>query len=284
MDRRSRPEAIGPFTAPKARAASLVAGAPKSVNPRNQGQDNVIMASFSSGSNDRPPPPPGAAKIRRTEAVSLFEAGSPYAEAVVMQEKAPLAQDAAALVRERSPPRGDRRPLSKRNKSREDRAAARGAEDTYGQLRAKAMSARSKTVPAEVFIGEAPKRSRAVPPNQSALTRRAARTAAVKREASAPAEDRRVRTRGGAANAERAAARQRMAENPRLYEDKSGNVKSRRAKTAKAVAKKGKASSPDVELSSRPEDRYGVRRRAPARGKSLGASASRSRERVGLVA
>ena len=66
-----------------------------------------------------------------------------------------------------------------------------------------------------------------------------------------------------------------MAENPRLYEDKSGNVKSRRAKT---VAKKGKASSP--EPSSRPEDRYGVRRRA--RGKSLGAS--RSRERVGLVA
>ena len=69
-----------------------------------------------------------------------------------------------------------------------------------------------------------------------------------------------------------------MAENPRLYEDKSGNVKSRRAKT---VAKKGKASSP-AEPSSRPEDRYGVRRRAP--GKSLGASASRSRERVGLVA
>ena len=284
MDRRSRPEAIGPFTATKARAASLVAGAPKSVNPRNQGQDNVIMASFSSGTNDRPPPPPpGAAKIRRAEPESLFPAGTPYAEAVAMHEKAPLALDAAALVRERSPPRGDRRPLSKRNKSREDRAAARGAEDTYGQLRAKAMSARSKTVPAEVFIGEAPKRSRAVPPNQSALMRRAARTAAIKREASAPAEDRRVRTRGGAANAERAAARQRMAENPRLYEDKSGNVKSRRAKTAKAVAKKGKASSP-VEPSSRPEDRYGVRRRAPARGKSLGASASRSRERIGLVA
>ena len=101
----------------------------------------------------------------------------------------------------------------------------------------------------------------------------------MKREASAPAEDRRVRTRGGAANPERAAARQRMAENPRLYEDKSGNVKSRRAKTAKTVAKKGKASSP-AEPSSRPEDRYGVRRRAP--GKSLGAS--RSRERVGLVA
>ena len=86
-----------------------------------------------------------------------------------MHEKAPLALDAAALLRnrERSPPRGDRRPLSKRNKSREDRAAARGTEDTYGQIRAKAMSARSKTVPAEAFIGEAPKRSRAVPPNQS---------------------------------------------------------------------------------------------------------------------
>ena len=133
-------------------------------------------------------------------------------------------------------------------------------------------------MPAEVFIGEAPKRSRAAPPNQSALTRRAARTAAVKREASAPAEDRRVRARGGAANAER--ARQRLAANPRLYEDKQGNVKSRMAKTV--GAKKSKAPSPEAEVSVRPEDRYGVRRRAPARGKSL--RVSRSRERVGLVA
>ena len=121
-----------------------------------QGSDNVIMMT-SSSSNDRPPPPPpGAAKIRRTDAVSLFDAGSPFAEAVLMQEQASPAQDAAALVRERSPPWGDRRPLSKRNKSHEDREAARGAEDTYGQLRAKALSARSKTVPAEVFIGECP--------------------------------------------------------------------------------------------------------------------------------
>ena len=240
------------------------------------------LAAFSSSSNDRPPPPPpGAAKVRRTEAPELFPAGTPYAEALAAHQKAPLALDAAALVgrnRERSPPRGDRRPLSKRNKSREDRAAAGGAEGTYGQIREKALSARSKTVPAEVFIGEAPKRSRAVPPNQSALMRRAARTAAVKREASAPAEDRRVRARGGAANAERAAARQRLAANPRLYEDKQGNVKSRMAKTAK----KSKAPSPEAEVSARPEDRYGVRRRAPPRAKS--ARVSRSRERVGLVA
>ena len=135
-------------------------------------------------------------------------------------------------------------------------------------------------MPAEIFIGEAPKRSRAVPPNQSALNRRAARSAAQKREASEPAEDQRVRARGGPANPERAAARQRQAENPRLYEDRQGNVKSRRAKTA--VAKKGKASSPEAEItSSRPEDRYSVRRRL-ARNKSVGAS--RSRERVGVVA
>ena len=231
---------------------------------------------------------------RRAEAVSLFDAGSPFAEAVLMQEQASPAQD-AALVRERTPPRGDRRPLSKRNKSREDREAARGAEDTYDKVRAKALSARSKTVPAEVFIGEAPKRSKAVPPNQSALMRRNARVAAVKRDASAPAEDRRVRTRGGAANAERVAVRQKMAENPRLYEDKSGNVKSRRTKPeAKTVntdaktktdsktakSKKSKAFSPPQ--SSRPEDRYGVRGRVQ-RSKTLGASASRSRERLGLV-
>ena len=209
-----------------------------------------------------------------------------------MHQKAPLAMDAAALRagRERSPPRGDRRPLSKRNKSREDRAAAGGAEDTYRQIRAKALQARSKTVPAEVFIGEAPKRSRAVPPNQSALNRRAARSAAQKREASEPAEDQRVRARGGPANAERAALRQKPA-NPRLYQDRQGNVKAKRvAKTVGAKTAKTKKSSSsfseEAQASARPEDRYGVRRRAPARNKSLGASASRSRERAaaGLVA
>ena len=81
-----------------------------------------------------------------------------------------------------------------------------------------------------------------------------------------------------------------MAKNPRLYEDKLGNVKAKRvAKSAvgakTAAAKKSAKSvsfSPDAEASARPEDRYGVRRRAPGRNKSLGAS--RSRERVGVVA
>ena len=135
-------------------------------------------------------------------------------------------------------------------------------------------------MPAEVFIGETPKRSKAVPPNQSALRRREARAKATKRTASEPAEDQRVKTRGGPANPNRAAVRQ--ADNPRLYQDKQGNVKSKRAKTtvAKTVAKKGKASSPEI-TSSRPEDRYGVRRR-PARNKS--AQASRSREPTGVMA
>ena len=220
--------------------------------------------------------------MRRVEPdAPLFPPGTPYAEILATHQKAPLAQDVAALVRERSPPRGDRRPLSKRNKSREDRAAAGGANDTYGQIRAKALGARSKTLPAEVFIGETPKRSRAVPPNQSALRRREARAVAVKRTASEPAEDQRVRARGGPANPERAAVRQRQADNPRLYQDRQGNVKSRRAKTtvAKTVAKKGKAYEPEV--SFRPEDRYGVRRR-PARNKS--AQASRSREPMGIMA
>ena len=202
MDRQSRPETIGSVRLMKPRASSLIAGAAKTVNPRNQGQDNVITAAFSSSSNHRPPPPPpGAAKIRRTEQASsapvLFPAGTPYAEALVAHQKAPLAMDAALVGRdrERSPPRGDRRPLSTRNRSREQRAAAGGADETYGQIRQKALSMRSKTVPAEIFIGETPKRSRAVPPNQDALTRRAARTAAVKWEASAPAEDDRVTER-----------------------------------------------------------------------------------------
>ena len=246
-----------------------MAHAPKVANPRNQGQDNVIMATFSSSSNDRPPPPPpGAAKIRRVDQEApLFQPGTPYAEILAMHQKAPLAEDVTTLVgrgRERSPPRGDRRPLSKRNKSREDRAAAGGAEDTYGQIRAKALGARSKTVPAEVFIGEAPKRSRAVPPNQSALRRREARASAVKRTASEPAEDRRVKARGGPANAERAALRQQVANNPRLYQDRQGNVKAKRvaktvgAKTAKAdtATKSAKSASFSPEASERPEDRY----------------------------
>ena len=209
----------------------------------------------------------------------------------------------AAFVRERSPPRGDRRPLSKRNKSREDRAAAGGATDTYGQIRAKALAQRSKTVPAEVFIGELPKRAKAVPPNAAALKRRQARAAATKRPASVPADDVRVRTRGGPADAERAAVRQKLADNERLYQDKQGNIKSRRVaktasnsaksvnisaktvnnaaktvnRTAKTVGAKTKQNASPPMRSNRPEDKYGVRR---TRAKSV---TSRSRERIATV-
>ena len=315
MDRRlARPEAIGPVQIMKAHAPALNAGAAQP-NAR-KGQDVVMAAAASSSSDDRPPPPPtGAAKVRRIDPTApvelLFPAGTPYAEALAAQQKAPLAADAAAAValapyvgprregRERSPPRGDRRPLAKRNQSREERAAAGGAKESYGQMRQKALGERSKTVPAEVFIGEAPKRSQPVrPPNQSALNRRAAaRAAAVKREASAPAEDRRIRARGGAANAERAAMKQQqLAKNTRLYEDRQGNVKAKRpaknnAKTKSVAKSVASRTSFSPEASSRPEDKYGVRRRPPARrGKSLGAavssSASRSRDsrRVGLAA
>ena len=275
MDRQSRPATIGSVRLMKPRASSLLAGAAKSA-PR--GQDIVLAAS--SSSRRPPPPPPGAAKLRRTEqqamSAPLFPEGNPYAQALMEFQKAPLAADAALAGRdrERSPPRGDRRPLSTRNRSREQRAAAGGADETYGQIRQKALSARSKTVPAEIFIGETPKRSRAVPPNQDALTRRAARTAAVKREASGLAEEDRVRPRGGAANVERATRRQRLS---RLDADRPVNA-------AKTVAKKSKTFSPEVSraASARPEDKYGVRQRAPARNK--GPRASRSRERAGLVA
>ena len=255
------------------------------------------MATASSSSNDRPPPPPsGAAKVRRVDptAPELFPAGTPYALALAAHQTAPLALDAAALAprqkdRERSPPRGDRRPLSKRNKSREERAAAGGAKDSYGQLRNKALGERSKTVPAEVFIGEVPKRSQPVrPPNQSALNRRAApRADAQKRGASFAAEDSRTKPRGGAANPERAERRdavyKKAAKNERLYEDSQGNVKAKRpakkAKTKKSVSQ-SMSFSPEA-VAARPEDRYGVRRRAPARGKSLpSSSASRERQRA----
>ena len=95
-----------------------------------------------------------------------------------------------------------------------------------------------------------------------------------------PAEDVRVRTRGGPANANRAAVRQKLADNERLYEDRQGNIKSRRvAKTVGAKTKKGKDTSYEPQ-SNRPEDRYGVRRRIQ-RAKNL--SLSRSREPVGVL-
>ena len=162
-------------------------------------------------SNDRPPPPPpGAAKIAHRTASSpdTFLAGTPYAEALAMQQRASMALDAAAPTpdlgprreRERSPPRGDRRPLSARNRSLERRAAAGGDQESYGQLREKAINERSKTVPAKesFYIGDEMKRSRPVLPRKhAALKRQAApRPAAVKREASMPAEDRRTSARG----------------------------------------------------------------------------------------
>ena len=173
QDRQS--QSLGPFQMTKYRTPALFA---QQLSARKKGPD-IVMAASSSSSRP-PPPPPGAAKMRRVEQASfaapeLFPAGNPYAEALAAHQKAPLATDAAALFgrdRERSPPRGDRRPLSTRNKSREDRQAAGGAAGTYGQIREKALGARSKTLPAEIFIGETPKRSKAVPPNQSALNRR----------------------------------------------------------------------------------------------------------------
>ena len=70
----------------------------------------------------------------------------------------------------------------------------------------------------------------------------------------------------------------------KVYEDKQGNVKSRRvaktvgAKTSKKGTK-GASFSPDVQT-SRPEDKYGVRARTH-RAKS--SRASRSREPIGVV-
>ena len=202
--------------------------------------------------------------------------------------------------RERSPPRGDRRPLATRNRSRERRAAAGGDQESYGQLREKAINERSKTVPAKesFYIGDEMKRSRPVlPRNHAALKRQAApRPAAVKREASVPAEDRRTRARGGAADAERAEMRDaayahqarmdaaKKQKNPNLYEDSAGNIKAKNKKSRKPkVKKKASSFSPPARASSRPEDRYGVRNRRTS-GKSLGVSASRSRDslRVGV--
>ena len=98
-------------------------------------------------------------------------------------------------------------------------------------------------MPAEVFIGDQPKRARGVPPNAAQLKRRQARVAATKRQAFEPADDVRVRTRGGPADADRVAVRQKLADNVRLYEDKQGNIKSKRvAKTV--TAKKGKDTEP----------------------------------------
>ena len=113
-----------------------------------------------------------------------------------------------------------------------------------------------------------------------------------------PADDVRVRTRGGPADADRVTVRQKLADNVRLYEDKNGNIKSRRvaktastsaksndaktnaktnSKTAKSVGAKTKQTASPPMRSNRPEDKYGVRR---TRAKSV---VSRSRERMATV-
>ena len=74
--------------------------------------------------------------------------------------------------------------------------------------------------------------------------------------------------------------RQKLADNGRLYEDKQGNIKSRRVAKMVGAKTNKKGASSDVQ-SSRPEDRYGVRRRTQ-RAKS--SNVSRSRERMNVVA
>ena len=299
MDRVLKPHAnIAPYAMPKQRMATVMGYAPKPNDTKN-GADNVVM-STSAASDDRPPPPPpGAAKIRRTQNVlaPLFPPDTPYGQILAARQLAEPASDMAQekFARERSPPRGDRRPLSKRNASREKRASAGGVDgQTYGQVRDKALAQRSKTVPAEVFIGDKPARARG-PPNAAQLKRRNARAAATKRMASEPAEDRRVKVRGGLADAG-AERRQKLAANTNLYEDKSGNIKSKRAKTvanssaakttkSKTTGAKGrfsKQSEPDISL-LRPEDRYGVRQRRAKSVTSRSASGSASRPRGVVV-
>ena len=96
-----------------------------------------------------------------------------------------------------------------------------------------------------------------------------------------PAEDERDKKRGGAANVERAVRRQRMS---RLYADRTypAAQKSKTASPEVSRAKKSKTVSPENSRGTRPEDKYGVRRRIGARNKVQ--RASRSRDRAGLVA
>ena len=73
--------------------------------------------------------------------------------------------------------------------------------------------------------------------------------------------------------------------NPNLYDDSAGNIKAKNKKSRKPkVKKKASSFSPPARASSRPEDRYGVRNRRTS-SKSLGISASRSRDslRVGVA-
>ena len=293
VDRTLKPRAdIAPYAMPKQRMANVMGYAPKPYDIK-PGAD-VVMTS--SSSNDRPgPPPPGRPKIRRTDE-PLFAPDTPYGQILANRQLAEPAQDIAQekFSRERSPPRGDRRPLSKRNASREKRASAGGVDgETYGQVRDKALAQRSKTVPAEVFIGDKPARARG-PPNAAQLKRRNARAAATKRVASEPAEDRRVKVRGGLADAG-AERRQKLAANTNLYEDKSGNIKSKRAKTVKAAtvyedktvkskrnaAKSSRQSDIQYDM-SRPENRYGVRRAQSVKPRDQSSRSSRS-SRVGIV-
>ena len=133
---------IAPYVLTKPRMSSLLGYASKP-NDTSKGADNVVMAATSASDDRPPPPPPGAAKIRRTDdaiPAPLFAPDTPFGQILAARQLAEPAQD-MAFVRERSTPMGDRRPLSKRNQSRERRDNAGGVDiETYGQIRDKTIA------------------------------------------------------------------------------------------------------------------------------------------------
>ena len=185
----------------------------ESADERGKKQLDEVMTT---PGEDKRPPPPGAGAVKRRQSMpaELFQAGTPHGDALRQHQKAPLLNPYAGprRPRTRSPPRADLRPQAVREKSAENR----GNPESYGQMREKALQQRSKVIPPgpqHFYIGadQGVKRPRPAG-NQAALDRRTApRAPGVKRKAEGAAEDRRVRSRGGAADPTRPERVERVA-------------------------------------------------------------------------
>ena len=220
--------------------------APADRRPAKIPKDTEDAALVASSSSKRPPGDPGTGKVKTKKSETVLPL--PIEQAVQgVREAVPVY--ATRPDRERSPTRGDRRPLSVQ---REEEA------EKYVTIRDKALRQRSTHVPKgatgpeQYYIGERD----TTPKNQAMLDAKAGPRA---RAAKRPAEKittGHAKRRGGAANLasvvvyeEKQERAKKLRENPRLVEAAGGELKIRKpvknpAKSVEKADKKIKSARP----------------------------------------
>ena len=205
--------------------------------PADRQPPKAESVEVASSSSKRPPDDPGAGKIKAVRSKPAAVLPAPVEQAVKEHREAiPILP--TQPERERSPPRGDRRPQKAREHSDEkhkrEEANREGA--SYFQLRSKAMKERSSVLPREYYIGD--------PKNQALLDKKADSRARAAKRPAVPIEPPAAKRRGGAANPGEVAvyeARQekqkKLRENSHLFEAADGNLKIRKPmKAIKSIA------------------------------------------------